>query len=157
METNSEEETISVIGPFINEWKFLSNFYPSPVKYEGHLYKSVEHAYQAAKTIDEIERSKFRGNIKASKAKALGKKVTMRKDWESIKLNVMYELIKQKFYKHDDLKETLLITRDIPIAELNSWNDIFWGICNGKGENHLGKILMRVRGELKEKENETQE
>lgn len=153
METKTEET--NVIGPFINDWKFLSNFYPATVKYDGQKYKSVEHAYQAAKTLDETERSKFKGDIKASKAKTLGKKVTMRKDWESIKLGVMYELVKQKFSDHDYLKELLLVTGDAQIVELNTWSDFCWGVCNGKGENHLGKILMRVREELKQKENET--
>ena len=73
----------------------------------------------------------------------------MRTDWEQIKVGVMKDLVLQKFTKHKELKEKLLATGDAYLEETNTWNDIFWGVCKGKGQNHLGKILMEVRKEIK--------
>ena len=61
----------------------------------------------------------------------------------------METLVREKFSHNKDLKEMLLETGDAIIEEGNDWNDTFWGVCNGKGENHLGKILMKIREELR--------
>ena len=60
----------------------------------------------------------------------------------------MYEICKIKFTTNPNLAKRLLDTGDEELIEGNDWNDIFWGVCNGKGENNLGKILMRIRNEL---------
>lgn len=72
-----------------------------------------------------------------------------RRDWEHVKLKVMEDLVTLKFFAHPELAEKLVETGDEELAEVNWWNDRFWGICQGKGCNHLGKILMKVREELK--------
>lgn len=136
------------IEDFSGEMRWLSNFHPVNVMFDGKKYPSVEHAYQAAKTLEEAERTKIRNLNKASLAKSAGKKVTMRPDWEKVKLGIMEDLVRQKF-KNPDLKEALLKTGDEKLIEGNWWGDTFWGVCKGKGQNHLGKILMRVRKELK--------
>lgn len=151
MEANKENQPeIKKIESFTGDYAFLSNFYPCVITFEGQRYNSTEHAYQAAKCKNIDDRAKFRESIKASKAKSLGKKIVMRPDWESVKLKIMYEVVKQKFSKYDDLKKLLLETGDAEIIEGNNWNDTYFGVCNGKGMNHLGKILMQVRKELKE-------
>lgn len=129
--------------------RFLSNFFPATVEYDGLEYPSTEHAYQAAKTEDPAQRRRIREVQKPGEAKRLGKQVKMRTDWEKIKIDVMRDLVRQKFSKHKDLREKLLETGDAYIEETNSWNDTFWGVCKGKGQNWLGKILMEVREELK--------
>jgi hypothetical protein len=134
---------------FNKEYRFLSNFYPAIVEYDGLEYPSTEHAYQAAKTEDLAQRRRIRESQKPGDAKRSGQNVKMRTDWEQIKLGVMEDLVRQKFTKHKELKENLLATGDAYLEETNHWKDTFWGVCKGVGTNHLGKILMKIRGELK--------
>ena len=81
-------------------------------------------------------------------AKAKGRKITLRDDWENIKLEVMYEVCKAKFEQNEDIKKELLATGNEELVEISD-NDDFWGLVNGEGENNLGRILMRVRNNLK--------
>lgn len=134
-----------VIDRFEGKYAFLSNFYPVNVTLDGEIYPSVEHAYQAAKTLDKAERQKIQKAETAAKAKKLGRKVTMRSDWEDQRLPTMTMLLKQKF-KAGTLPAGLLKgTGKAELVEGNWWGDTFWGVCKGQGENHLGKILMEVR------------
>lgn len=139
---------MSVINKFKNEYAFLSNFWPCEVLLGGELYPSVEHAYQAAKTIDYDERLKFQQNIPAKKAKLLGKKVTLRPDWDNIKRGVMIGLLVQKFSPTSEEGQKLLATGNAELIEGNWWGDTYWGVCKGVGENHLGKILMAIRDKI---------
>jgi ribA/ribD-fused uncharacterized protein len=84
-----------------------------------------------------------------AKVKQFGKIIKLRRDWNDVKLDIMLWGIREKF-KHNDLKELLLSTGDEELIEGNFWNDTFWGVCRGEGENNLGKIIMRVRGELRQ-------
>lgn len=139
------------ITSFTGRYRFLSNFYPAAVVLDGVLYQSVEHAYQAAKTLDHKERKKFQVPLlPPADAKKMGRGVTLRPDWESVKLNIMLVLLRDKFYGTNPghLTEQLLDTGDAELIEGNWWGDIFWGVCNGIGENHLGKLLMQVREEI---------
>jgi len=137
-----------VIDSFQGVYKFLSNFYPVKVKLDGVTYPSVEHAYQAAKTLIPSSRARIRGAATASEAKRIGKTVTLRHDWEEVKLDVMEKLLRQKFSK-EPLRTLLLKTGEAELIERNWWHDTFWGVCNKKGENHLGRILMKIRSELR--------
>ena len=137
---------MSIINAFRKEYFFLSNFYKCNVTYNGITFNSSEAAFQAQKCpAREAEFSK----LDASDAKAMGRHVTLRRDWESVKDNAMYEIVKAKFTQNETLKERLLATGDSELVEGNDWNDKYWGVCNGYGKNMLGKILMRVRRELK--------
>lgn len=138
------------IDSFTGEYRFLSNFFPTEVTYQGDIYNSVEQAYQASKTNDLGERARIRGEKSPGKAKRLGRRVTLRPDWEQVKLQVMHELVLQKF-QDKVLRAELLTTGDLELIENNWWNDYFWGVCRGTGENHLGKILMKVRDQLRQK------
>lgn len=148
-----------MIDSFKGRWSFLSNFYPCVIEYKGIEYPSVEHFYVAMKidsnqiingnhyTLDDF-REMVSKLSSAGMAKKIGQKVRLRKDWDEKKLDVMNWGVREKF-KNEDLKELLLSTGDQDIIEGNFWNDTFWGVCNGKGKNHLGKILMKVRDEIR--------
>ena len=127
---------------------FLSNFYESSIELDGIVYRNAEAAYQAMKSNDSLVRVKFI-NLNGASAKALGKKIELRKDWNDIKLDMMYKIVKNKFMQNSTITKLLIDTNDKVIIEGNNWGDIYWGICNGKGENNLGKILMKVREEMK--------
>ena len=137
-----------MIDSFTGEFRWLSNFYPSPIKYEGIIYPSVEHAYQAAKVLDRSKRKQFL-HIKPGEAKRLGKRVRLREDWEKVRFGIMEDLLRLKFTRHADLKEKLLETGNEELIEGNNWSDFEWGVCNGRGKNHLGRLLMKVRDSLR--------
>ena len=134
---------------FKGEYEYLSNFYKSDVYFEGIKYTSVENAYQSAKTLDETQRLLI-SNMTASESKKYSKNLVIREDWENIKYFIMFDLVFQKFYRNHDLMNKLLLTGDSYIEETNWWKDFYWGVCNGVGENKLGKILMQVRSILSE-------
>lgn len=136
------------IKNFRKEYFFLSNFYPCEVEYEGDIYPSSEHAFQAAKTTDRNARSYFRVCDSAATAKQAGRKLQLRSDWEAIKDDVMYAVVSSKFTRNEHLKKMLLDTGDAYLEEGNNHGDTYWGTVNGNGKNTLGKILMRVRKEL---------
>ncbi len=117
---------------------------------DGKDYRSLEHAYQAAKTLDEEERAWIRASSYAGIAKRKGQRVTIREDWDKIKRRIMFKLVMDKFTRDESLKTKLLETGNALLVEENTWGDTYWGICNGNGKNHLGKILMRARRELRQ-------
>ena len=129
---------------FNSEYVFLSNFYPSPIIIDGIKYPTVEHAYQAAKTIDRREKLAIAATRSPGQAKRMGRKISLRRDWEEVKILTMLELLHLKF-RHPVLKDQLLATGDTELIEGNNWGDTFWGVCCGKGSNKLGKLLMLVR------------
>nr|WP_256821808.1 NADAR domain-containing protein [Enterococcus mundtii] len=143
------------IDSFRGDFFYLSNFSNYPITYEGITYKNNEAAFQAAKlatntTIDsktKLTRQNF-SDMTGRQAKEAGKRVSLRSDWENIKLQVMKDICKAKFTQNKSLKEKLIQTGNAPIIENNSWGDTFWGVSNKDGENHLGKILMEIRSEL---------
>lgn len=145
-----------VIDSFAGEYRFLSNFYPAPVWYGSVQYPTVEHAFQAAKTLDSAVQDKIRRAKTPGQAKGLGRKVVLRADWETVKVGVMKALVEAKFLENKVLAAELLATGDAELCEGNWWNDKIWGMAkdfNGVwvGQNLLGKILMEVREGLRPK------
>lgn len=136
------------IKGFFGDYRWLSNFHICPVQHEGIMYENSEQAYQAAKCWRLEDRYKFK-EFTPAQAKRFGQTVKMREDWDTVKYDVMYEICKNKFTRNVDLKEKLLTTGNKYLEETNWWNDRVWGVCNGVGENWLGKILMNIRKELK--------
>jgi hypothetical protein len=134
---------------FRGKYNFLSNFYPCPVMYNDTWYKTTEHAYQAVKFDD----PELRESIKNAQTPALAKRLASEnsdkicKNWDQRKIAVMYDLVSQKF-KNDPILKQKLLKVDEPIIEHNMWGDKFWGVCDGEGENNLGKILERVKREI---------
>ena len=141
---------------------FLSNFWPCEVVYQGDTYPSVEHAYQAAKSLSKNFRQRIARLKCPAEAKRVGRNLFKegpkhdnypRKDWNSIRLDVMRKLLVLKFKPNSELAGLLLDTGNAELVEGNTWGDRFWGRCRGEGSNHLGRILMEIRDDLR---NETQ-
>jgi len=132
-----------MISEFQGEFRFLSNFWPCKIYFEGMWYDSVEHAYQAAKTLDMDERLRISFLETPGKAKRAGKELKIRPDWEEIKIPIMRELLIKKF-SHRELMFRLKKTEG-ELIEGNNWGDTFWGVCKGQGQNILGKLLMEIR------------
>lgn len=139
-----------MIKEFKNQYFFLSNFYEYPIYYNKLVFCNAEAAFQAQKVINEKDQYKFI-NLNASQARKLGKTVQLRKDWEEKKDNVMYEIVKRKFTINKELQQKLLETKEEELVEGNWWHDTYWGVDSktGVGQNKLGKILMKVREEVK--------
>jgi len=139
-----------MICDFRGKYRFLSNFYMHGSKpwviLDGVAYPSVEHAYQAAKSDNPHYRTEILTCTTPGSAKRLGQKIHLRWDWEDVKLQVMKELLLQKFVKGSELAQRLLDTGSEELIEANVWRDVFWGQCPlGNGLNWLGRLLMEIR------------
>ena len=140
------------ITAFKGDYAFLSNFYPHPIELDGDIYPTNEHAFQALKTDDPAERKKVREAKTPASAKSLGKRVTLRAGWDTLRFEVMERVVRVKF-ADAQLAEMLRDTGQRELIELNTWRDTTWGCVLDrmgelKGRNELGKILMKVRAEL---------
>lgn len=133
------------IAGFYGPYRYLSNFWECKVPYEGVDYITSEHAFQAAKTLDPAERHRVACKLTPRDAKFAGQNVTLRHDWEKVKLQVMEDVVRAKFDANPDLKRALTDTGDAVLIEANTHGDRYWGQVDGVGESHLGKILMKVR------------
>lgn len=143
----SEEKRIE---GFWREYEFLSNFYPSPIEYEEMRFPTVEHAFQAAKSLDLATRERFTRYPTPGAAKRAGRRLELRPDWDKVRIGIMGELIALKFAPGTALCHKLLATGGATLVEENWWRDRFWGTTNGIGENWLGRLLMSRRAELSE-------
>jgi ribA/ribD-fused uncharacterized protein len=144
------------IDHFAGACRFLSNFEPAKITIAEHglTFPTVEHAYQAAKyNLDQPARLQAMKDIAAldtpGQAKRAGRMIPLRPDWDRVKLPIMRRLVRLKFFGNGHLAILLLATEPAELIEGNTWGDTYWGVCNGKGRNHLGKLLMSVRSELK--------
>ena len=140
--------TTTTITHFQGEFRFLSNFWRAPVQIDGVTYPTAEHAYQAAKCVHASEAARIATCYSPGQAKRLGRIVTLRPDWEQVKIDVMREVVQAKFTQNADLCRKLLATSDSELIEGNDWGDTYWGVCGDRGLNHLGKLLMQLRSEL---------
>lgn len=136
------------ITSFDGKYRFLSNFFSCPVPYEGLIFPSSEHAFVAAKTEDPQTRLRIVACPSAGEVKKLGRSIPLRPDWDDIRLGQMEKIVRSKFMHNSILRIQLVLTKDAELIEGNWWGDKFWGVCEGVGENHLGKILMKIRSEL---------
>lgn len=138
--------------PYYETSNFVfSNFSPHTIEFEGMLYPTAEHAYHAAKFNDPNIRSKIQKAISPLEAFKLGKKYTSQRkeNWDEIKVDTLYQILKQKLSQHREVKIALLSTEDEVIVEDNPLDD-FWGNGpDGKGQNQMGKLLMKIREEIK--------
>ncbi len=144
----------NAITDFRGDYAFLSNFYPAPVEMDGAEYPTIEHAFQAAKTHDFDKRRAVRNAETPSAAKRMGRRIKRREDWFDVSLVIMETLVRQKFTRYPELGDQLCATGAAALIEGNNWNDRFYGAVWDStrnewiGENHLGRILMKVRAEL---------
>jgi ribA/ribD-fused uncharacterized protein len=129
----------------------LSNFAPFGVDLDEVRWPSVEHYYQAQKFTDPELRKTIRKAAKPIIAKNLAdkNKAAIRPDWDAVKDEVMYRAVKRKFELHPQVRALLLATGAQDIVE-SAPTDYYWGVGReGTGENRLGKIIERIRAELR--------
>lgn len=150
------------IDKFDGIYGFLSNFYYKELYFEGKKYKTSEHAFQAAKATNEAEQNKIRFADTPAQAKHLGRVLkSIRKDWDFVKFDTMLNILRAKF-SDSELAKRLLETGDLELIEGNMWHDNIWGSCvcqkcGNKGKNNLGRLLVQVRDELKNRKDNTNE
>ena len=137
----------------------FSNFYPSIIEYEGLRYNSLESAFQAAKTSNQEDRIKL-SRMNPGHAKRYGRQVSLRSDWEEVKVDIMTELIRNKAFHNPEFCKALIDSKGAYIVEdTTGWHDNYWGDCQCGNcrlkfkHNVLGKCLMKVRDEIIEKYN----
>ncbi len=143
-----------VIDKFDGEFAFLSNFFPSPISVclsmpDGTTQcvqaATVEHAFQASKAKTVEDALFILNQTTPGRAKRAGKKIALADGWDENRLTIMHSWVERKFAQDGLLRRLLLNTGNAQLIEDNNWGDRWWGICDGVGENHLGKILMDVR------------
>lgn len=131
---------------FRGKYAFLTNMYtcdiPCIIRGQKYLFHNAEALYQAMKC---PERAREFEPLTGPEAKCLGRTIQLRPDWDKIKLEVMARVVRAKFDANPQLVQKLLETGDIELVEHNNWKDTYWGVCAGKGENHMGKALMAER------------
>lgn len=132
---------------FKNDFAFLSNFYICEISYKGLIYSSAEAAFQAQKEHNDFFKAPYQ-YMNPAEAKRAGDSVT-RDDWDKIKDQIMYEVVKAKMEQNEGMIE-MLVAIEGPIVKENNLNDTYWGVCNGVGQNKLGKILEKIRQEYKD-------
>lgn len=143
------------ITQFDGPHRFLSNFaaVPGGVVALGMRAESTEHIYQAAKTLDPIERDEILAAPTPGIAKRMGLRVSLRPDWDHVRLGVMSALLEVKF-DEPSLGALLLATGDAELVEGNHWHDVYYGRCHcprhqGEGQNWLGRLLVLRRSQLR--------
>jgi len=138
-----------MIREFNDTYRWLSNFYPCKVVHNGRIFLSVENAYQSAKS-DDDRWIQFCQTFSPGIVKAASKELQLDRNlWDKRKLQIMEEFLSQKFHQ-EPFKSMLTLTGNEELQEGNSWHDTFWGIDlkTGKGQNHLGKLIMKIRDRL---------
>jgi ribA/ribD-fused uncharacterized protein len=148
---NMSNENLKQITRFIGEHAFMANFHLSTLYVDGKPYPSVEHAYQASKAASEETKEMIRRAKTPMEAKKLGRALLLPEGWEEGKVDLMRRLVRSKF-ENPLLREMLRMTGDAELIQDNKWNDRFWGVYKGEGQNWLGKILMEIRQEILEEE-----
>lgn len=140
-----------MITQFNGPHRFLSNFYPSKIEFEGMEYPTVEHAYQAAKTTNDLIRQDISTAPTPGYAKKIGRTIPIREDWDAVKVVIMKRLLNKKF-RDLALLSLLQETGTEELVEGNYWHDNIWGKCfcteclkNKVATNYLGLLLMEVR------------
>lgn len=142
------------INRFIDEYHFLDNFYPCNINYCGIVFPSSEHLFQARKSKDEKIWRIAAAIPKAGKAKAFGRTINLRSDWEEVKVNIMISVVYLKFSQNIDIMMKLRELKGIHLCEGNYHHDNFWGDCycdnckNITGQNKLGYCLEKVMGNM---------
>jgi ribA/ribD-fused uncharacterized protein len=144
---------MNTISIFKGNYSFLSNFFQlkTPILHNDIFYPTVEHFYQAMKSLSILERMTISNLPHAGTAKKYGRSIYLRSDWEEAKVSVMRFGLLLKFATNHELKIELLNTCESILVEGNYWHDNTWGNCicpkciNIEGQNLLGYLLMEVR------------
>lgn len=132
------------------EYFCFSNFFRAPIMINGKLYPSTEHYYQAMKSNHDWVQEYIRNLKTPREAADTGRMIKCcRKDWETYKIKIMYIALKAKFTQYEKLKEILLNTGNATLIEASPYDAIWGEGRDGKGLNYLGRLLMKLRKELK--------
>lgn len=137
------------------KYYFLSNFYQREFTLYGKTCASGEHGFQAAKAATEENHERVRLEKTAYRAKLLARRIKLRPDWAEVKVDLMEQVLRAKF-ADPKMGQKLLGTGDTQLIEGNDWGDTVFGCVRGKdgewrGHNHLGKLLMKVRADLRDR------
>jgi ribA/ribD-fused uncharacterized protein len=146
---------MKVIDKFREKYYFLSNLYPATQIVDGYKFKDNETYYQSQKATNQEDFLKILSANNPKQAKYFSRLIKTRKDWKEISIEVIRKGLNAKFTQNKELAKKLIETYPTKLIEGNTWNDTFWGVCNGKGENWLGKLLTELRKELLVKINNT--
>jgi len=139
------------INKFQGETRWLSNFQECDVLYEGVLYPTTEHAFQAAKSLNQATRKYVAALSTPREAKSYGNNlIKLRPDWEEVKRDIMFQINFIKYSDNEWLRDMLIQTGEEELIEGNTWGDTYWGVSGGVGCNELGKILMEIRTYFKD-------
>ena len=136
------------ITEFSGPHRFLSNFWASPLRFGEWTFPTAEHAYQASKSKNPTDWVTILRCPTPGAAKRMGRLIKAQKNWDKVRLENMREILEVKF-ADPWLRQKLLETGDAELIEGNAWGDTFWGVCAGKGQNHLGKLLMEIRADAR--------
>ena len=142
---------MSMIKEFQGEYRWLSNFWPVEIPYKGRVFHNVENAFHSEKSNNPEFKDFCARELDPRVVKEQQREmIELRSDWEEVKVGILEELTRIKF-QHPELREKLLATEDEYLQEGNTWGDTFWGVDleTGEGENNFGKMLMKIREELK--------
>ena len=139
-----------MIKEFKDEYRWLSNFVPAKITLGKRTFASVEHAYQSEKSDDPDWKTYCTLETNPAVVKRQAKNVILRKNWDEMRDHIMIDCLIQKF-SQEPYKQLLLDTKNEEIQEGNYWGDDYWGVNlkTGKGQNKLGKIIMRIRNDIK--------
>lgn len=138
------------------EFYVFSNFSSFKLEWNGVLWMTSEHAYHSEKFEDSelLEQLQDTRSAHDSMRLAYANRDKYRKDWDNVKLEIMKKILKAKVQQHPYVKKKLLESGDKELVE-NSWRDLYWGWGPNKdGENHLGKLWMEVRDEVRSNANQ---
>lgn len=138
-----------MIAKFEGQYSCFSNFYLRSVLYKEKRYRTKEHAFQCQKTTNQKDFDYVFKALSPYQAKKRAREIKIKGTWEESKRAIMHDIVLEFFKEWSDLRKILLDTGDQELIEGNDYYDTYWGVCNGKGQNWLGKILMLVRDELK--------
>ena len=139
-----------MIPEFKGKYRWLSNFYPCSILYHGNMFRSVEHAYQSAKSSNPMWINFCLNTEDPGIVKTKSNTLEYDKEiWKTKSLKIMELLLTQKF-NMEPFRSLLLDTVEEELQEGNTWHDTFWGvdIKTGHGQNHLGKSIMLIRDRL---------
>ena len=134
-----------------HEFYVFSNFSSFQLEWKGEVWMTSEHAYHSEKFEDPEILNQLRRTRSAHDAMKLAyaNRDKYRSNWDEIKLNVMKDILRAKVAQHPYVKKKLLETGDKELIE-DSWRDSYWGWGPNKdGENHMGKLWMEIRDEVR--------
>ena len=124
--------------------------FPSPVWYEGEMYSTAAHAYNASKLIGEkVElRRRIQKAPTLQEMYNVARTIEEPEGWANKKLKIMEKIQRDKFRRSRDMRERLAATQNREIINTlseKSDENLFWGLVGKQGQNNLGKILEKVR------------